>query len=197
MKKELQKKGKNLEVVIKTEDQLMDLAYKTHTGISENVAILAKQNFVWMKRVFGQQGLIILINELNNPKLTKIKTVNEFKEQLVDLVQKAHIDALKKKYIVLISTIEAEYQERLIQSFSDLSNRLTLDLRTLTIEMLRNDEKDDKKTEEVKDNKTKPDKMITILDEETGRYFRIIKSLFDKFEIEMNNNIRKYQKHLP
>lgn len=197
MKNKLQKIDKNLDEEIKTEKQFMDLAYKTHSEISENVIVLAKQNFLWLQRVFGPQGLRILIKELDNPKLKEIKNVNEFKEQLIDLEHKAQIDALNKKYMVLISAIEAKYQEKLIQFYGDLIKRLTLDLRTSAIEMLQSEEIDYKETEEFKADKTKHDKMISIINEGKGRYFRTMKSLLNKFETDMNDNMKMYQHHLP
>lgn len=197
MKNELQNSQNKLEVEIRTEEEFMDLAQKTNGQVTENVAGLIKENFTWMQRNFGSRGLRTLIRELNDKKLQEVQSVFAFRKQLMDLAQRAQIDALKKKYMVLISAYEAVYQERLIQLLDDLLRRLTINLREGAKEMLDADMKDYEDAERYRSNKKKYDQMIAYIDKGSDRYFRIMNKLFDGFETDMNANIQNYKKQIP
>ena len=197
MKNEIEKRDNRFEVEIHNQDEFFALAERTHTEFTENATEYIKQDYTWIERVFGSKGLKDVIRVIDKVKVTEIKKVSEFREQLVDLAQKAKIDALNKKYMVMISAIDAKFQQRLINFFDNLIKELILENRNSAAEMFRNEEKAYADAEEFKNNKERYEKMIAIIDNGTGRYFRMLDSLFNKFEDDMNTNMKKYQKQPP
>ncbi len=182
------------DLAIYNQEQLVDTIEKHPQKVSQKATELLTTNFTFLERIFGPRKII---RALEDQKTLEANTEFEFRNRVLELSHEIQLDALKQKYSAYLTSFESNIKKNLISYLEEQLNKLIVELKDKRFKFSRNIKSAYNETEEFTDNPSIYNKLKKSIEDDFERYFRIINTLIESYENDIQNNIKKYGKSVP